>query len=639
MNKKSYTDPQIKAINWKEGPVIVLAGPGSGKTAVLTERIIRLLKETEEETFRILALTFTNKAATEMSERIAAGIDNQEKRLFIGTFHSFCSEILRNHGSYVKVKSDFNIYSSIDDLNAVIEEVKQEYCNLYPDEDIQNLKFLNVVQYFEKKLCLTPEDVDLVMPKTNYPEAFKWIYFRYLERLSELNAVDFDMLILLTYKLFKLYPNITRIYRNMYRYINIDEFQDTNFGQYTLIKTLCGNKNKNLFIVADDDQVIYGWNGASHERLEDFRVDFDAELIQLYQNFRCPVEVVELANKLISHNQNRTANKKPLKAMKVVDDIESQHIFIKRYEDFEDESSDVSKLILEIKEKYPNESICVLARTNRLLDKTFDIAVNNGINCVKSKRKDEFEMPYVLWVYDMLKLANHRNDAKTLMQLITLINTISGKSIVYDDVLLQADIKDGDLLKALSNYLLDVFDDTELQKSILLNLCEGKSFLSFIRDAFNWIDKQINTIENNEVREQTLSEYNAEKKVWIHFQTNLEYIYNLEEMTIATYMQEFSMISKEIEPSEDCIQFLTIHASKGKEFDNVILIGMVDDELPSYQSIKKGINSVELEEERRNCFVAITRSKKRLFMTYSDRYFGWRKRVSMFLIEMLEKQC
>ena len=108
-------------------------------------------------------------------------------------------------------------------------------------------------------------------------------------------------------------------------------------------------------------------------------------------------------------------------------------------------------------------------------------------------------------------------------------------------------------------------------------------------------------------------------------------------MTISTYMQEFSMISKEIEPSEDCIQFLTIHASKGKESDNVILIGMVDDELPSYQSIKKGINSVELEEERRNCFVAITRSKKRLFMTYSDRYFGWHKKVSMFLIEMLGK--
>ena len=383
--------------------------------------------------------------------------------------------------------------------------------------------------------------------------------------------------------------------------------------------------------------MIYGWNGASHERIEDFRVDFDAELIQLYQNFRCPVEVVELANKLISHNQNRTANKKPLEAMKVMDDLKSQHIFIKKYVDFEDESSDVSRLILKIKEQYPNDSICVLARTNRLLDKAFDIAVNNGINCVKSKRKDEFEMPYVLWVYDMLKLANHRNDTKTLMQLITLINTISGKSIVYDDVLLQAEIKDGDLLKALCGYLIDAFEDTEFQKSILMNLCEGKNFLSFIKDAFNWIDNQINAIDDNEVREQTLSEYNAEKKVWIHFQTKLEYIYNLEEMTISTYMQEFSMISKEIEPSEDCIQFLTIHASKGKEFDNVILIGMVNDELPSFQSIKKGINSVELEEERRNCFVAITRSKKRLFMTYSDKYFGWHKKVSMFLIEMFQE--
>ena len=175
MSEKQYTDSQIQAINWKEGSVLVLAGPGSGKTAVLTERIVKLLKEAEEESFRILALTFTNKAATEMSERIALGVDNQEKRLFIGTFHSFCSEVLRNHGAYVKVKSDFDIYSSADDLNAVVDEVKKEYCTLYPDEDIDELKLLNAIQYFEKRLCLTEEDVDKAMPKTSYHKVFKWV--------------------------------------------------------------------------------------------------------------------------------------------------------------------------------------------------------------------------------------------------------------------------------------------------------------------------------------------------------------------------------------------------------------------------------------------------------------------------------
>ena len=413
MSEKNYTQSQKDAIAWNDGSVIVLAGPGSGKTAVLTERIIRLLKEAEQDSFRILALTFTNKAAVEMSERISIGIENQEKRLFIGTFHSFCSEVLRNHGSYVNLKSDFEIYSSNDDLNAVVDDIKKEYKELYPLEDISELKLLNAIQYFEKKLCITEQDMDVVMPKTSYQKVFKWIYFRYIEKMLELNALDFDMLILLTYKLFTKYPNIARIYRSMYRYINIDEFQDTNYGQYSLIKALCGQKHSNVFIVADDDQVIYGWNGASHERLKEFRNDFGAELIQLYQNFRCPAEVVNIANKLISHNSGRTENKKPLEAMKVMDDTENQHIFLKKYNDFKEELKGITELITQIKCKFPSESICVLARTNRLLEKAYEKGIGCGITCAKSKRKDEFEMPYVLLIYDMLKLANHRSDEKT----------------------------------------------------------------------------------------------------------------------------------------------------------------------------------------------------------------------------------
>lgn len=636
MSEKQYTQSQKEAIAWNEGPVIVLAGPGSGKTDVLTQRIIRLLKEGEQESFRILALTFTNKAAKEMSERIAEGIDNQEKRLFIGTFHSFCSEVLRNHGSYVKLKSDFDIYSSNDDLNAVVDEIKKEYEEQYPFEDITGLKLLNAIQYFEKKLCITESDMDIVMPKTNYQKVFKWVYFRYIDKLLELNALDFDMLILLTYKLFKEYPNIARIYRSMYRYINIDEFQDTNYGQYTLIKTLCEEKHNNLFIVADDDQVIYGWNGASHERINDFRMDFNAGLVQLYQNFRCPADVVGLANKLIVHNSGRTENKRPLEAMKIMDDMNTQHIFTKKYNDFDEEVKGIANLILQIKQKYPSESICVLARTNRLLENAFNIAVSNNINCSKSKRKDEFEMPYVLLIYDMLKLANHRDNEKTLIQILALLQTITGNNINYENIILDAEVKDGDLLKALCCHIQGIFGNDAFEKSIVLNLCEGKSFITYIHDAMKWAEMHINSISIQETKEQLLSEYQAEKRVWSDFERNLGYIYDLNEMTISTYMQEFSMVSKEAEPDEDSVQFLTIHASKGKEFDNVIIIGMVNDELPSFQSLKKGLNSVELEEERRNCFVAITRAKKRLFMTYADKYFGWNKAISQFLVEMFQ---
>lgn len=633
MNERTYTDSQREAINWGEGPVIILAGPGSGKTMVLTERIIRILKESENESFRILALTFTNKAAAEMSERIERGIGRQEKRLFVGTFHSFCSEVLRNHGTYVGVKSDFDIYSSNDDLNEVVEDLKREYQTLYPRRDVGDIKLLNAIQYFEKNLCLTENDMDQVMPKTGYADIFKWFYFKYMDKLHQMNVVDFDMLILLTYQLFTTKPNIARIYRSVYRYIHIDEFQDTNFGQYMLIKSMCGKKNNNFFIVADDDQVIYGWNGASHKRIGQFKEEYQADLIQLYQNFRCPPEVIGIANKLIMHNSGRTKDKKPLESMKVMEDS-GRHVFKNKFADVDEEVAAVTSLLLKLKRDYPKESICVLARTNRLLNMAYEKAREKAIDCARSKRKDGFEMPYILWIYTVLKLANHRNDEKVLIQIIGIMNSEFNQNILLDTVILEAQLEDGDLLKALCKFVDGSFEDDMFEKSFLLNLVEGKNFIRFIQDAFDWCEKEIQKIKEESHRDQMCQEYMIEKKVWMDFQRCLSYNYNLEEITLSTYMQEFSMVSKESEPEKNAVQYLTIHGSKGKEFDNVILMGMVNDELPSFQSVKKGFDSMEMEEERRNCFVAITRAKKRLYLTYAERYFGWQKEVSQFMVEM-----
>ena len=329
---KQYTDSQNKAIKWNDGPVVVLAGPGSGKTAVLTDRIRRILRETADETFRILALTFTNKAAQEMSERILDGIDDINHRLYVGTFHSFCSEVLRNHGSYVGVKSDFDIYSSNDDLNYVIEEICNDYRQIDDSFPSEELKLLKMINFFERKLCFSEEDVEKNMPRTEYGAAYKWIYMKYIHRMLTNSTLDFDMLIMLTYKLFETKPAITKIYAKTYRYVNVDEFQDTNYGQYMVLTRMCGDINKNIFIVADDDQVIYGWNGADHRRISQFKEIYGAELIQLNQNFRCPNEVIAAANKLISNNSGREKEKKPLEAMRVIAD-NNPHIYFKRFED------------------------------------------------------------------------------------------------------------------------------------------------------------------------------------------------------------------------------------------------------------------------------------------------------------------
>lgn len=636
MTERNYTESQKKAIEWGEGPVVVLAGPGSGKTAVLTERIIRILEETPEDSFRILALTFTNKAAAEMAERISDRVKDAISRVFIGTFHSFCADVLRNHGSYAGIRPDYQIYSSADDLNDIVDDLKKKYYHEVPGADVENVKILNAIQYFEKNLCLTEEEVDKVMPNTPYRKELKWFYFEYLQALEAMNVLDFDALILYAYKLFTTKPNIARIYRSTYRYINIDEFQDTNYGQYMLIKSLAGNKNRNLFIVADDDQVIYGWNGASHKRINEFKEDYKAELIQLNQNFRCPPEVIKLANHLISHNSGRTTGKKPLESMKEMND-EQAHLYYQRFSNETAEAEAVTNLIMKLQEENAEESICVLARNNRLLENAFNKAKEKNINCEKSKRKDEFETTYVLWMYLLLKLANRRTDEKILSQIVAIMDS-DKRMLDSEQMVLEAQLSNGDLLKALLPHIEGIINDTAFFKSLRLNLCEGKDFLKFIDDAFSWSEKRISLIVKEEHREQALQEFNLEKKAWKDFQRKLGYTYSLDEIVLSTYMQEFAMTSKDVEPETGAVQFLTIHASKGKEFDHVILIGMVDDELPSFQSIKKGDSSPEMEEERRNCFVAITRAKKRLYLTYAEKYFGWTKKVSRFMGEMFREQ-
>ena len=410
MAEKKYTESQKMAIEWNDGPVIVLAGPGSGKTAVLTERIKRILLNSQDQSFRVLALTFTNKAAAEMSERILDGNQENDHRLFIGTFHSFCSEVLRNHGTYVGINSNFEIYSSDDDINDIISDLQSKYNEENGDTIPDNINVGKAIKYFEKHLCISDGDLDVVMPKTAYAREYKWFYHKYIEYMLANNVLDFDMLILMTFRLFKENPGIAKIYARTYKYINIDEFQDTNYGQYMLIKCMCGTKNNNLFIVADDDQVIYGWNGASHKRITEFREDYNAELIQLNQNFRCPKEVILAANKLIAHNSSRTVSKKPLESMKVLP--EENHVFMNSFDDYTEEMSFVAGLTKKIHEENPDDSICVIARNNRLLETAFEEAEKVGVECEKSKRKTDFETPYVLLLYLLLKLANQMNDIR-----------------------------------------------------------------------------------------------------------------------------------------------------------------------------------------------------------------------------------
>ena len=630
-----YTLSQNDAIEWDDGPVLVLAGPGSGKTAVLTTRISRIINESVDENFKILALTFTNKAALEMSERIIKLVPEAKGRLFVGTFHSFCAEVLRNHGSSIGIKPDFTIFSDENDLKAIVSELQNEYFNKFQNNSIYDLKLLNAIKYFQEHLCYTEEQVKVRMPQTQYAHIFSWIYKRYQNRLCELNALDFNSIVLMAYRLFTTNTLIAKLYRISYKYVCIDEFQDTNLAQYSLVKSFVNINKSNIFVVADDDQVIYGWNGASNKRLIEFKDDFQAQIIQLSENFRCPPEVVESANILISYNSGRVKNKKPLIAMKEAD-IKDSSVVVSSFLDVSDEVEWVSNEIIQLRQYNPSSTIGVIARNNKLLQVQYDSLSSKGLPAIKSKRKDEFENPIIRWIHYILKFANRRNDERILLDVINSFSIIASIDIDIDEIVAFCKTYGDEYLLGFYDFVKDNKFITPLVSSMELKLINRADFVGFIDDAFIWADgiiaEEMKKL-SDEYKEEYMGEYQSEKKVWRDINQQIRNNYD-KDISLSTFLQEFSMVSKEAEPKENDIQCLTVHASKGKEFDYVFVIGMVEDELPSFQSIKKGNSSTEMEEERRNCFVAITRTKQKLFLSYAQSYYGWSKKVSRFLMEM-----
>lgn len=624
---------QRKAAEWDEGSILLLAGPGSGKTRVLTCRIANILDSTPEQKFRILGLTFTNKAADEIRTRVADFVPGQEGRLFLGTFHSFCADVLRQHGTHLGIKPNFNIYSQDIDLQAVLKEAVNEAKKNYTVSMDLDIKTLPVIQRL-KTLLVLPEESKKLFKDEEFGERIAITYSFYDRELSKRNALDFNSLILKTYQLFKKYQSFAKRYRAVYRYICIDEFQDTNFAQYSLIKEICGDSYKNLFIVADDDQIIYQWNGASHKRIEEFTSDFSPHIIQLPMNFRCPSEIVDLANNLIQNNFLRTNNKEPLIAFRPKSNQDIVRL-LPCFLDNEDEATGVAK---DIKRIHSNNlgSVVILARTRRLLEVIDKAMKKEELPAIISQRKDEFQSTPFLWLHSILRLANNRQNKEYLEIVCGTFSQLTHIYIDPEDVITQAMTTNNDyLLHWIKEIRKKIVEPNLTLKSLIIkinkDLGEGRDFQAFSVSALNWFASLIKDDFQSDL--SILAHYQEEHSVWEKLMRDI--VMSLgSEVSLETFLQELQMRSKEPSTKPNTIRLMTIHGSKGKEFDHVYLIGLVDDELPSFQSKQKGSNSPEMEEERRNCFVAITRTVKTLTLCYAKKYNDWPKKPSRFLYEM-----
>jgi len=629
---KELNENQLTAVEWDEGPLLVLAGPGSGKTRVLTMRVAKLLLDNPEKQFRILGLTFTNKAAAEMRTRVEEMVPEYSERALLTTFHSFCADILRQHGNHIKLKPDFTILNQETDREAILFDAIETLSSENADFDQNDIKLLPIIDKLMTN-CIPESDVISAFREEEFGRKISLLFSEYQKKLIANNSLDFSSLLILVHKLLQTSPFITKQLRTIYPHVCVDEFQDTNFAQYQILKDLVENDPKNLFVVADDDQIIYQWNGASPERLLNLRKDFDMSIVQLPANYRCPKEVIVLANKLIRNNMERAADKEPLYAVK--NSVGQDTTRVLNFNTMKDELEWVSN---DIKEKHINEtSECViLGRTRKLLDQAAQHLDNIGIEAVLAIRKTEFVSAPFRWIHAILRLANGRSDKEQLRRICKAFFELEGIDLQVRDIVADSSRYGGDLLKAWVEAALYRKELEEVTRNFLSDISkrivDKLDFIGFIKFALDWIDK----LEKNmsSVQEMVFVDYHEELATWKELQEQITGKYSLDEITLNIFLQELDLSEKSPPIPENAVRCFTIHSSKGLEFSHVYLIGLVEDQLPSFQSIRKGDKSREMQEERRNCFVAITRSLDTLTMTYANEYFGWPKKPSRFLYEM-----
>ena len=611
---------QRRAADWTDGPVLVLAGSGSGKTAVLTLRVARLLEE--DENAAALALTFTDKAATEMRERVHELLGERTDRAQLCTFHSFATAILAQHGSHVGIRPDFLPLTQDEDRIAVLGEVIRDLPEVEGELPADRRNLLRLID----GVFGEGDEGDGASP--SLASLHPWLprlFRRYCNAMVHANRLDFGSLLFFASRLLREKPMVARVVRLGWTHICVDEFQDTNRAQYDLLRLLAPARNHNLFVVADDDQVIYQWNGASPKRFQDLRGDYDVRIIALPENYRCPPGIVSLANRLIGRNASRVSRKKTV----AVREERGQYPEVVRFRSFFSPEQEAGFVARDMRERrLPAHECVVLARTNRLVQDAADTLRRAGHDAYVPVRKNEFDSPALSVLMEALRLASSPHDRVVLRRLCLAWGGLTGNDIDAQSVEAAAALEGGDFLRAW----LDVAatgDNGRYEEAlarIRADLVDGLRFPGGVED---FLDGDWRSWSGDEFVEETKEEV----ATWKDLHEDLAAEYG-DSVPLHTYLQQLDLLSRSPSPSASALQCMTVHGAKGLEFNHVYLIGMAQEVFPSYRALKKGETSAEVEEERRSCFVAITRAQGTLTMTGARTYFGYQKRPCQFLAEM-----
>ncbi len=602
MDFNKLNEKQKEAVLYVNGPLLILAGPGSGKTRVLTYKIAYLIEEGYAKPEDILAITFTNKAAKEMKERVYSLIGQRD--IQISTFHSFGLRIIKENYKYLNMDRNFTILDESDSISMIEKIIKE--MNL--DTKQYNPKIIKY-KISNCKSEIISHDEYLKYSKNGIEEIVQKVYKKYQEKLNTTNCVDFDDLLMMPITLFKSNPEILKHYQEKFKYVFIDEYQDTNEAQYTMSK-LISAKYKNICVVGDECQNIYSWRGANYKNILNFEKDYiNSKVILLEQNYRSTKTILNVANDVIKHNKERKD-----KTLFTDNEYGDKIKYINAYDE-RDEATRIVNEIKDLKKDVSLNEMVVLYRTNaqsQILERTF---LENKIPYKIVGSYAYYNRKEIKDLVAYLKLINNLKDDVSLLRIINVPRRgIGNKSV--EDLAMKANSENKSIFEVLDgnkklldfkNMIIDLKEQSEHMS--LTQLIESVFNKTGIKDEYRGEE-----VVNGDSKIDNLDEFKSITK-------------NFEEETGSVSLEDFlletSLISdiNEEKTDEERVALMTLHSVKGLEFEVVFIAGLEERLFPHINSL---IDKEQLEEERRLFYVGITRAKKKVYLlnTRSRMMFG-----------------
>jgi DNA helicase-2/ATP-dependent DNA helicase PcrA len=605
---EGLNEPQRQAVLHEEGPLLVLAGAGSGKTRVLTHRIANLIRTGKARPGEILAITFTNKAAQEMRERVEMLVGPRTRAMWVMTFHSACARLMRAEADKLGYTRTFTIYDESDSLRLVkrcAEELEIDTKRFPPRalrrqiSDAKNAG-LDAAGYREKVSSF-------------FEQTAADVYDLYERRIHAMNAMDFDDLLLRSVNLFELYPDVRQRYSNQFRFILVDEYQDTNRTQYRFLELL-SEEHRNLFVVGDEDQSVYGFRNADIRNILDFQKDFsDADIIRLEQNYRSTRPILDVANAVIQNNRQRLGKH-------LWTEIDKGDLPIMR--ELEDEHAEARYVAGEVErladEGMSRDEIAVFYRTNAQSRVLEDTLVRYGVSYQVIGGTKFYDRAEIKDALAYLTFLTNPSDAVAFGRIVNspkrgigdttqarILNHANTVGEVVWEIALRPEIVPGlgtAAVKAVSRFMsimerLQERVDSAGVAELLEETLQEAGYLDALR-AERTIEAE-GRLENLEELVSVAREYEA----------------TAEEPSVEEFLQQVALFSEQdnLKTDEGIVTLMTIHNAKGLEFPVVFLIGMEDGVFPHMRSIEAG----DVEEERRLAYVGITRAKQKLYLTYA----------------------